>query len=229
MEPIHQKPDFSRRPVAGMIVILFAALFIGGWLYVDAVRNELESKVEAADARTASVKSALTEFARQQTVQTLAVSSKDQDEKPFPLPGTPFAIFLPKDLEADATGPDSARFTRGGEVVMSFSCDTREVQAARKGKTLGPATVIPFSEIGCEGEGSDCDGFLERITAGSAALYSFDKDIRPRSAIVMQAKGSARACALTERITKYAVDQNLGPHFSNLFNLHYASNFASSN
>lgn len=51
MEPMEPKPGMPNAPLAGFVVILFSAIFVGGWLYVDAVRNELEMKIEAVQAQ----------------------------------------------------------------------------------------------------------------------------------------------------------------------------------
>lgn len=44
------------KPLGGFIVVLTVALFVGGWLYVDAVRNELDGKIEALTADIAAVR-----------------------------------------------------------------------------------------------------------------------------------------------------------------------------
>ncbi len=36
----------SQKPLAGLCVVLFLSIVIGGWLYVDNTRNELEAKIE---------------------------------------------------------------------------------------------------------------------------------------------------------------------------------------
>ncbi|MFA5854531.1 MAG: hypothetical protein WC866_05650 [Patescibacteria group bacterium] len=39
------------KPLAGLFVVLFVVTIIGGWLYVDSIRNELEMKLSALEAR----------------------------------------------------------------------------------------------------------------------------------------------------------------------------------
>lgn len=55
IQPV-SKPGFTQ-PIGGMIVILLVALLVGGWLYVDMVRNELEMKVAAVYSELAALKS----------------------------------------------------------------------------------------------------------------------------------------------------------------------------
>lgn len=38
------------KPVAGMIIVLFTSLFVGGWLYVDSVRTEMETRMDGLEA-----------------------------------------------------------------------------------------------------------------------------------------------------------------------------------
>ena len=38
------------KPIAGLVVVLFVVTVIGGWLYVDTVRNELDARVSALEA-----------------------------------------------------------------------------------------------------------------------------------------------------------------------------------
>lgn len=44
------EPQNVRKPVGGFVVVLVVAVFIGAWLYVDNVKNELEMKVDALAA-----------------------------------------------------------------------------------------------------------------------------------------------------------------------------------
>lgn len=39
------------KPLGGFVVVLFVAVFVGGWLYVDAVRNELEMKIASLQSQ----------------------------------------------------------------------------------------------------------------------------------------------------------------------------------
>lgn len=39
------------KPLGGFVVVLFVAIFVGGWLYVDAVRNELEMKIASLQSQ----------------------------------------------------------------------------------------------------------------------------------------------------------------------------------
>lgn len=59
MEELDRKSNPSNRPVAGMIVILFVSLFVGGWLYVDAVRGEMEMRIGAVSSQVDALKSEL--------------------------------------------------------------------------------------------------------------------------------------------------------------------------
>jgi hypothetical protein len=40
-----------KKPIGGFIVVLVAAVLIGGWLYVDGVKNDLETKVDSLESR----------------------------------------------------------------------------------------------------------------------------------------------------------------------------------
>jgi hypothetical protein len=46
MDQSAPKPNFTK-PIGGFIVVLAVALLVGGWLYVDMVKNELEQKVDS--------------------------------------------------------------------------------------------------------------------------------------------------------------------------------------
>ena len=46
------------KPLGGFIVVMVVATIVGGWLYVDMVRHELESKVDAVSADLAAVRAA---------------------------------------------------------------------------------------------------------------------------------------------------------------------------
>ena len=39
------------KPLGGFVVVLFVAVFVGGWLYVDAVKNELEMKIASLQSQ----------------------------------------------------------------------------------------------------------------------------------------------------------------------------------
>lgn len=41
------------KPLAGLVVVLFVVTVIGGWLYVDSVRGELEMQIRALETRQA--------------------------------------------------------------------------------------------------------------------------------------------------------------------------------
>jgi hypothetical protein len=56
MNPLFGK-TVATKPLAGLAVILYVATIIGGWLYVDNVRNEIESKIDALEARIEAMKS----------------------------------------------------------------------------------------------------------------------------------------------------------------------------
>lgn len=57
MDQPASKPSFTK-PVGGFVVVLCVALFVGGWLYVDMVKNELEMKVESVAADLQAVRAA---------------------------------------------------------------------------------------------------------------------------------------------------------------------------
>jgi hypothetical protein len=48
--PATQPPSKFKKPIGGFVVVLVSALLIGGWLYVDMVKNELETKVQDLEA-----------------------------------------------------------------------------------------------------------------------------------------------------------------------------------
>ncbi len=50
MNPLSGK-TVPAKPIAGLAVILFIATVIGGWLFVDNTRAELEARIEALEAR----------------------------------------------------------------------------------------------------------------------------------------------------------------------------------
>jgi len=55
MDQSAPKPGFTK-PIGGFIVVLFTALVIGGWLYVDGVKNELEMKVDGLSSELEAAK-----------------------------------------------------------------------------------------------------------------------------------------------------------------------------
>lgn len=57
MDQPAQRPGFTK-PIGGFIVVLAVALFVGVWLYVDMVRNELEMKVDAIAVDLQAVRAA---------------------------------------------------------------------------------------------------------------------------------------------------------------------------
>ena len=50
MSPVSAR-TMPTKPLAGLAVILFVATVIGGWLYVDNMRNELEAKIQTLESR----------------------------------------------------------------------------------------------------------------------------------------------------------------------------------
>lgn len=44
------------KPIGGLIVVLFVTLFVGVWLYVDGVKNDLEARIDAVAADVAAWK-----------------------------------------------------------------------------------------------------------------------------------------------------------------------------
>lgn len=57
MDQPAQKPGFNK-PIGGFIVVLAVALLVGGWLYVDMVKTELEMKVDAIAVDLKAVRAA---------------------------------------------------------------------------------------------------------------------------------------------------------------------------
>ncbi|HTK60292.1 MAG TPA: hypothetical protein VL283_03770 [Candidatus Baltobacteraceae bacterium] len=51
------KPSY-KKPIGGFIVVLVTALVVGGWLYVDMVRNEIEQKVDILSSELDAAKKA---------------------------------------------------------------------------------------------------------------------------------------------------------------------------
>lgn len=51
MEPMEPKSSLSSKPLAGMIVILVVALFVGGWLLIDSTRSDLQLQIDALSAQ----------------------------------------------------------------------------------------------------------------------------------------------------------------------------------
>lgn len=58
MEPQPAQQKGISKPFGGFVVVLTVALIVGGWLYVDMVKNELESKVDAVSADLQAVRAA---------------------------------------------------------------------------------------------------------------------------------------------------------------------------
>lgn len=58
MDPMNPKSSapMSNKPIAGMIFIMVVAVFVGGWLYVDSVRGELELRIDALASEIAASK-----------------------------------------------------------------------------------------------------------------------------------------------------------------------------
>lgn len=52
--PLVPEKTLPAKPLAGLFVVLFVVTVIGGWLYVDSVRNELEMKITELEARPLS-------------------------------------------------------------------------------------------------------------------------------------------------------------------------------
>ena len=57
MDQVAPKQAFTK-PIGGFVVVLAVALFVGAWLYVDMVKNELEMKVETVAADLRAVRAA---------------------------------------------------------------------------------------------------------------------------------------------------------------------------
>ena len=67
MEPQPAPQKGISKPFGGFVVVLTVALIVGGWLYVDMVKNELESKVDAVSADLQAVRAARKAAAEKET------------------------------------------------------------------------------------------------------------------------------------------------------------------
>ncbi|MEK7546131.1 MAG: hypothetical protein AAB554_03595 [Patescibacteria group bacterium] len=75
MDQSAPKQAFTK-PIGGFVVVLCVALFVGGWLYVDMVKNELEMKVDSVAA----------------DLQAVRAARKAAEEKETPSPAAPKTI-----------------------------------------------------------------------------------------------------------------------------------------
>ncbi len=70
MNPTSMSPKSTKepfKPIAGLCVVLFVVTIIGGWLYVDNMRNDLEAKIEHTRAGSVSTKPVQQEAAPPET------------------------------------------------------------------------------------------------------------------------------------------------------------------
>ncbi len=111
------------KQTAGLVVVLFVVSVIGGWLYVDSVRNELEMKIQGQTSRAA-------------VAPMKAQVPAATDTSRFTFDGLSFEI--PSEWTADRTGSDGdAVFTnRAGEVVAKLDCRAERAVVASKFDTL---------------------------------------------------------------------------------------------
>lgn len=58
MEPMDQKSNLSNKPLAGMIVIVVVAMFVGGWLYVDSVRSDMQLQIDGLSSQLDAMRAA---------------------------------------------------------------------------------------------------------------------------------------------------------------------------
>lgn len=65
------------KPIGGFVVVLFVAIFVGGWLYVDAVRNELEMKIAVVQSQLDAVR-----MAQKQDAQEPKAPMPDEKMRP---------------------------------------------------------------------------------------------------------------------------------------------------
>ncbi len=111
------------KQTAGLVIVLFVVSVIGGWLYVDSVRNELEMKIQG------------------QTPRAFVAPKKEQPESAstavrFVYDGLSFQI--PSDWTIDRTGSDgdAVFLSPSGEVVATLDCRAERAVAVSKFDTL---------------------------------------------------------------------------------------------
>lgn len=111
------------KQTAGLVVVLFVVSVIGGWLYVDSVRNELEIKIQGQTSRAA-------------VAPTKEQGTLMSGASRFTYDGLSFEI--PSEWAIDRTGSDGdAIFTnRAGEVVAKLDCRAERAVVASEFDTL---------------------------------------------------------------------------------------------
>ena len=111
------------KQTAGLIVVLFVVSVIGGWLYVDSVRNELELKIQGQTPRVA-------------VVPTKEQAQPSSTVMRFAYDGLSFEV--PSDWIVDRTGGDgdAVFLNRSGEIVATLDCRAERAVAASKFDTL---------------------------------------------------------------------------------------------
>lgn len=77
MDQVERKSG-SRKPLAGMVVILFLALFVGGWLYVDATKTALESKIDALQAQVDADRQKAAADDQEAVVEAAALAAREK-------------------------------------------------------------------------------------------------------------------------------------------------------
>ncbi len=111
------------KQTAGLVVVLFVVSVIGGWLYVDSVRNELEMKIQGQTPRVAVAPT------KEQPQPASGATRFTYDGLSFQIPG---------DWTVDRTGSDgdAVFMNRGGEVIATLDCRAERAVSASKYDTL---------------------------------------------------------------------------------------------
>jgi hypothetical protein len=125
----------SHKPLAGMVVILFLALFVGGWLYVDSVRAEMGKRIDALTAQVDALKSQVKSASEK--LSEPAAPSDGWRVLSGKLGGYTFSLNVPSGYHL--TIADSATATPSAYLVMD--------PTAENGGTPTPDMVITLVDV----------------------------------------------------------------------------------
>jgi hypothetical protein len=113
------KSELSSKPIVGMLVVVIVALFVGGWLYVDSTRSDLQLQVNALSSQVAAqpaVKEASTKPAQPAKTKTYSDRVGSLEDVTFD---------YPSDWTVDREGGGVAGFYNSdGTKIASIECST---------------------------------------------------------------------------------------------------------
>ena len=180
MEPMDPKPAPYNKPLAGMIVVLSVALFVGGWLYVDYVKNDLEAQINtvAAEAAAAQVQ------ARNAAMKTSNEAAPTAGKRTYAwqIGSLEDATFeYPSDWVVDREGDGVAGFygQDGGEIAkIECSRSVEDIGGITAGATVNaldfPMGAETFHYVVKKYPTSNWLAFIEnKQPFGSSCLLSF--------------------------------------------------------